>query len=320
MSKIKKDYYSILEVEYDATQQRIQEMYYYLVKLYHPDLNPKTGNLFNEISLAYKVLSDPIQRKKYDLLHHIGSFVILDKIKSQNEYNMTDTVDTYARDLEDTYNTSYKKGISLTKLKQKIYTTIIPINKSIKNLTEAYIETKYEEDKFDEETYDPNIDFPFNWFAEYSYYSDPKQQPIFEILHNFQNYRFENSIRCIFKRNILSIFGVFLVYFLSIFYLIRNKIFKNFKPTNKDFNQEHKYKWYMYLLNIQAKNKFWRTIGITCLLFILSVYKLIFIFLSTIYWIFDRIIKYFLLPIAVVMKYILFGAFIWILKIYGFKK
>ena len=51
---------------YDVSKEDLKRAYYYLAKLYHPDINPRTGNLFKEITEAYNVLKDPIKRREYD--------------------------------------------------------------------------------------------------------------------------------------------------------------------------------------------------------------------------------------------------------------
>lgn len=64
-----KDYYSILGVKKQATDEEIKKAFRKLAVKYHPDKN--SGNKeaeekFKEINEAYEVLSDPDKRKKYD--------------------------------------------------------------------------------------------------------------------------------------------------------------------------------------------------------------------------------------------------------------
>ena len=64
-----RDYYEILGVKKDATQDEIKKAFRKLAKKHHPDANPnnkKSEEMFKEFSEAYEVLSDADKRKKYD--------------------------------------------------------------------------------------------------------------------------------------------------------------------------------------------------------------------------------------------------------------
>ncbi|WP_135256864.1 DnaJ C-terminal domain-containing protein [Thermus caldilimi] len=63
-----KDYYAILGVPRNATQEEIKRAYKRLARQYHPDVNksPEAEERFKEINEAYAVLSDPEKRKLYD--------------------------------------------------------------------------------------------------------------------------------------------------------------------------------------------------------------------------------------------------------------
>ncbi|GAB5603778.1 molecular chaperone DnaJ2 [Thermus sp. FJN-A] len=63
-----KDYYAILGVPRNATQEEIKRAYKRLARQYHPDVNKSPGaeERFKEINEAYAVLSDPEKRRIYD--------------------------------------------------------------------------------------------------------------------------------------------------------------------------------------------------------------------------------------------------------------
>lgn len=63
------DYYKILGLDKNATQEDIKKAYRKLARKYHPDLNPNDKDAhkkFQQINEANEVLSDPDKRKKYD--------------------------------------------------------------------------------------------------------------------------------------------------------------------------------------------------------------------------------------------------------------
>src|SRR5215469_7041473 len=66
-----KDYYKVLGVQRNASQDEIKKTFHKLALKHHPDVNPgdkKAEARFKEISEAYEVLSDPEKRQKYDTL------------------------------------------------------------------------------------------------------------------------------------------------------------------------------------------------------------------------------------------------------------
>ncbi|HMB24010.1 MAG: DnaJ C-terminal domain-containing protein [Chloroflexota bacterium] len=66
-----KDYYKVLGVERNASEDDIRKAYRKLAMQYHPDRNPndkQAEERFKEINEAYQVLSDPQKRTHYDRL------------------------------------------------------------------------------------------------------------------------------------------------------------------------------------------------------------------------------------------------------------
>ena len=66
-----KDYYKILGVERNASEDDIRKAYRKLAMQYHPDRNPndqQAEERFKEINEAYQVLNDPTKRAHYDRL------------------------------------------------------------------------------------------------------------------------------------------------------------------------------------------------------------------------------------------------------------
>ncbi|XP_054813927.1 uncharacterized protein LOC129314503 isoform X1 [Prosopis cineraria] len=65
-----KDFYKVLEVDYDATDENIKFNYRRLALKWHPDKHGGDTAVtakFQEINEAYSVLSDPARRIEYDL-------------------------------------------------------------------------------------------------------------------------------------------------------------------------------------------------------------------------------------------------------------
>lgn len=71
----KKDYYELLGVAKNASQEDIKSAYRKLAMKYHPDRNPgnkEAEEKFKEISEAYSVLSDQQKRAQYDQFGTVG--------------------------------------------------------------------------------------------------------------------------------------------------------------------------------------------------------------------------------------------------------
>lgn len=71
----KRDYYEILGLNRDATDEQIKKAYRKLAMKYHPDRNPDDKSAeekFKEAKEAYEILSDSQKRAAYDQFGHAG--------------------------------------------------------------------------------------------------------------------------------------------------------------------------------------------------------------------------------------------------------
>jgi len=71
----KKDYYEILGVRRDASEEEIKRAFRHLARKYHPDVNPGKKDAeekFKEINEAFEVLKNPEKRAAYDQFGEAG--------------------------------------------------------------------------------------------------------------------------------------------------------------------------------------------------------------------------------------------------------
>lgn len=71
----KRDYYEVMGIPKNATDDEIKKAYRKLAKKYHPDLNPGDTSAeaqFKEANEAYEVLSDKDKKARYDQFGHAG--------------------------------------------------------------------------------------------------------------------------------------------------------------------------------------------------------------------------------------------------------
>lgn len=96
-----KDYYKILNVDKEASQDDIKKAYRNLAKEYHPDINPGdkvAEDKFKEIGEAYEVLGDSEKRQQYD---NFGS-----QYNFQNGYNFDPSQYGFGNNVRYEYRTS----------------------------------------------------------------------------------------------------------------------------------------------------------------------------------------------------------------------
>lgn len=119
-----KDYYKILGVHEDASEEEIKKAYRKLARQWHPDVNksPDAHERFIEISEAYEILINPQSRKEYDAIRH--------GYNNENYYN-----EQRQQDFSRAQQTAREKGeyyssISLEELLEKILRAAVDLGKA----------------------------------------------------------------------------------------------------------------------------------------------------------------------------------------------
>lgn len=297
-------YYDTLNVSRNASEKEIKKQYRILAKQFHPDINPSAINVFKEIVEAYNVLSSSKKRKEYDLLvkkAELEEHNQLTLYKENNVYNQA-TQSSYDRSIEniEKLNTLVCNEIEKLKTEEIVdklnyiansvdQMRINQLKSDIIGLSGGYItENRNTRD---------NCSFETDM-----YYKDPHKESIFTILYNWSEYRFENAFSGIWKRNFLAIFGALLVYILSLPLILITKFLFFLRPNKyKRFG----WHWVSHLDYLCYKNDLIATIFWSLLLVFMFVTKFTFTILYIVYWIFKNIIRFFLLPIAIILASIM---------------
>lgn len=101
------DFYKILGVPPNASFEEVRAAYRKLARQFHPDLNPGNPNaeeVFKLINVAYEVLKDPEQRRKFDFLRTYGVSFQNPFARNPTEIDMEELMNVYLKQLDELFN------------------------------------------------------------------------------------------------------------------------------------------------------------------------------------------------------------------------
>ena len=113
------NFYKLLGVPFNATEDEIKKAYRKKVKLFHPDINPNGKEIFKILNLAYETLTDPQKRLEYDKLINKSSPIRFVEEKIFDFLGFTDKPQK-GSDIKTTVEITLEEGI-LQKEKTIVY-------------------------------------------------------------------------------------------------------------------------------------------------------------------------------------------------------
>jgi len=111
----KKNYYEILEVSKNASEEEIKKSYKRLALTHHPDKNignPESADKFKEIGEAYGVLSDKSKRQQYDMMGSVDGFEDFDG--GIDPFSVFNSI--FKNHVESFMNMKYEKDVNLSNI------------------------------------------------------------------------------------------------------------------------------------------------------------------------------------------------------------
>lgn len=115
MNTLEKDYYLILGILPDASEEDVKRAYRKLAKLYHPDSfkgnKENAEEYFNDITEAYDVLGNQEKRKKYDFMRTEVMQKDTRKASGNTDYHTNDNRDSqYSTSQQHSYDGEAENG------------------------------------------------------------------------------------------------------------------------------------------------------------------------------------------------------------------
>ena len=175
------NYYDILKIDKNASEQEIKESYKQMIKRYHPDLYPgnkaKAESITRDLNEAYETLSDPEKKAIYDLSleeQHSKHYYATDTKISPYDYwySTQDNNDSFDEKLrKNIYNFVDKKTTNISSTKKKniilviIFFAIIILFITLIdfiNFKISLIEEQKKHEEMDTDSYTPTINEYFN--------------------------------------------------------------------------------------------------------------------------------------------------------------
>jgi len=100
------DFYDLLKVDINATEEEIKKKYRSLSMIYHPDSLTGDAEMMGKISKAYDILKDPVMRSIYDVFYND----IKNKSSNDQIVSTETTVVTEAENIPSSNNSSSTKS------------------------------------------------------------------------------------------------------------------------------------------------------------------------------------------------------------------
>lgn len=126
-----KNYYQILNISQNATQEEIKKAFRTLAKQYHPDVNPSpdANEVMQQITEAYEVLSDIEKRKQYDkklgnipkASQNTSVYSSYTKTKSESEADFEEWLNIYLYNIRKRYNINKLEDLEKIELLKEIF-------------------------------------------------------------------------------------------------------------------------------------------------------------------------------------------------------